>query len=160
MDQLSITFLTATTALIAGIASPLVSISVARRQFKASVISNNRERWIEALRDSIAEYIALATCAPLLVSRARVANGKTLSADHEILQMAERMVLVRSKIVLMTNATKDHHVDLRCSIDAVHTALASNYTIDREQWVRYLDAITLAGHAVLEAEWVRVKRGD
>ncbi len=51
MDQLTITFITASTALIAGIASPIVSISVARQQFKASVISNNRERWIEALRE-------------------------------------------------------------------------------------------------------------
>ncbi|SRR6266403_1607304 len=79
MDQLTITFITASTALIAGIASPIVSISVARRQFKASVISNNRERWIEALREAIAEYISLVASAALI---ARHATPSTTTSRH------------------------------------------------------------------------------
>jgi hypothetical protein len=160
MNELTITFITASTALIAGIASPLVSISVARRQFKASVISNNREKWLEALRESIAEYIALATCAPLVVHKARSVNGDAIYADQEILKTAERMVLVRNRIVLMTNPSKDCHLELCRRIDAVHTALVSDQTVQGEQWRAYLDAITLAGHAVLRFEWARVKRGD
>lgn len=54
MDPVIITFITASTALIA--ASPIVSISITRRQFKASVIANNREKWIEALREAIANH--------------------------------------------------------------------------------------------------------
>ena len=160
MDQLTITFLTASTALIAGIASPLVSISVARRQFKASVISNNRERWIEALRDSIAEYIALVTSAALIARRAKVVNGEIVYTDEEIIKTAERIVLVRSKIILMTNPTKNCHRDLCQSIEVVHRALVANRSMDLEQWRSHLNAITLAGHTVLEAEWARVKRGD
>jgi hypothetical protein len=160
MDQLTITFLTASTALIAGIASPLVSISVARRQFKASVISNNRERWIEALRDAIAEYIAVVTSAALMARRAKVVNGEIIYADEEMLKIAERIVLVRSKIILMTNPTKNCHRDLCQSIEVVHRALVANRHMDLEMWRSHLNAITLAGHTVLEAEWARVKRGD
>jgi hypothetical protein len=54
MDALTIAFVTACTALISAIVGPAVSYVVARRQIRASVISNNRERWTEALRDSVA----------------------------------------------------------------------------------------------------------
>jgi hypothetical protein len=56
MDVLTITFVTASTVLISAVTGPLVSYVVARRQIRASVISNNRERWIEALRDSVVEH--------------------------------------------------------------------------------------------------------
>ena len=159
MDPLTITFLTASTALIAGLASPIVSISVARQQFKASVISNNRERWIEALRDAISEYIAI-TNLILMARHARSADGDVDLADQEMLKAIERIVLVRSKIMLMTNPTKDHHRALCQRIEAVHRALVSKERLDREQWSSHLDAVTRAGHAVLEIEWARVKRGD
>jgi|HubBroStandDraft_2_1064218.scaffolds.fasta_scaffold282228_1 hypothetical protein len=160
MDQMTITFLTASTALIAGIASPIVSINIARRQFKASVISNNRERWIEALRDAIAEYIAVVTSAALVARHAKIVDGEIVYPDQEILRTAERMVLVRSKILLMTNPNKTCHRHLCESIDAVHRVLVANQTMELEKWRSHLDAITLAGHTVLEAEWSKVKRGD
>ena len=160
VDPLTITFLTASTALIAGVASPIVSISVARQQFKASVISNNRERWIEALRDAISEYIAIVTNVVLMACHARSADGDLDWADQEILKTIERIVLVRSKIMLMTNPAKDHHRDLRQCVEAVDRALLSKERLDSEQWRPRLDAIARAGHAMLEIEWARVKRGD
>ena len=160
MDPLTITFLTASTALIAGVAGPIVSISVARQQFKASVISNNRERWIEALRDAISEYIAIVTTVVLMARHARSADGDIDWADHEMLKAIERIVLVKSKIMLMTNPTKDHHRDLCQCIEAVHRALVSKEKRDPEHWRPHLEAITRAGHTVLEIEWARVKRGD
>jgi hypothetical protein len=51
--------LSACTALIATIVGPLVALSVARRQFIATVISGNRHRWIENLRNELAELISL-----------------------------------------------------------------------------------------------------
>jgi hypothetical protein len=43
MDVLTITFVTASTTLISTVTGPIVSYIVARRQIRASVISNNRE---------------------------------------------------------------------------------------------------------------------
>jgi len=75
----NLSFLTRTRgpcALIAGIASPLGSFNVARRQFKASVVSSNRERWIEVLRDAIAEHIAMVASVALSAQQAsRVDSG-------------------------------------------------------------------------------------
>src|SRR5258706_15845283 len=60
MDALTITFVTACSALVSAAAGPLVSIFVASRQVRASLISNNRERWVEGLPDSVAGDVALA----------------------------------------------------------------------------------------------------
>ncbi len=156
---MTITFLTASTALIAGIASPIVSIRVARQQFKTSIIANNRERWIESLRDAMAEYIAMVTSISLIAPHSKSSSAQG-GADSEFLKTAERIVFMRSKILLMTNPTKALHRDLCESVDAVHRVLAENRVLELEQWRAHLEAITLAGHTVLDAEWERVKRGD
>src|ERR1700736_6395194 len=101
MDVLAITFVTASTALISAITAPLVSYVVARRQIRASVISNNRERWVEALRDSVAEYIALLLSASVLKKTMGQDSLKAVTEDHALLQGIERIILVKSKILLM-----------------------------------------------------------
>src|SRR5882672_9933673 len=112
MDALTITFVTACTALIAGVAGPVVSVLVARQQIRASVISNNRERWVEALRDSVAEYVALV----LSASIARQAMGQehplVLGSDRALLQIAERIALVKNKIMFMINPNEGGHSEL------------------------------------------------
>jgi hypothetical protein len=160
MDQLAITFITATTALIAGIASPIVSISIARRQFKVSIISANRERWIEALRESIAEYISLATSVALIRRGASDDITEIIQSDPEARKAAERLVLVKNKILLMTNPTKSYHRELCQSIEGVHKSLLSKHTTTLQKWLSQLDAVATAGHGVLKSEWERVKRGD
>jgi hypothetical protein len=160
MNPFTITFLTATSALIAGIAGPIVSISVARQQIRASVISNNRERWIETLRDALAEYIAAVISAGLLESESRSAVDAMVRDDQEFRKTAERMLLVRSKIVLMTNPEEDCDRLLWQSIEAVHSAVVAKQTLTLQEWRTRLDAVTAAGQAVLRAEWARVKRGD
>ena len=59
MDPLLISVISACTALVASILGPLVTLSVAKRQFNASVLSANRQKWIETLRDMLAELISL-----------------------------------------------------------------------------------------------------
>jgi len=51
LDPLLISLVSAATALVASVVGPLVTLAVARRQFNATVISANRQKWIEALRD-------------------------------------------------------------------------------------------------------------
>ena len=69
MDPLLIGVISACTALVASIVGPIVTLSVARRQFNATVLSANRQRWIETLRDMLAELISLLVAA--LVVKAR-----------------------------------------------------------------------------------------
>jgi hypothetical protein len=160
MNPLMITLITASSALVAGIAGPIVSISVARRQIRAMVISNNRERWIEALRDALAEYVAVAASAALIGRDSKEDLQALVGGDHEFRQTAERMLLFKSKIPLMTNTKDEFDRELQQSIETVHTVVVSRETLTLEQWGARLDAVTVAGHAVLRAAWTRVKRGD
>jgi len=160
MNISAITLLTALSALIAGIIGPLVSMSVARRQIRASVVSKNRERWLETLRDAVAEFIALVTRAALIRERVGVDIEAAATADEEYRTTAERLILVRSKILLMTNPLEEPHLELCRSIESLHDALLSKRAVSVAQWLAQLDALVLSGRALLRVEWERVKRGE
>jgi hypothetical protein len=160
MDALTITFVTACTALIAGVAGPLVSVIVARQQIRASVISNNRERWAETLRDAVAEYVALALSASLAKQATRAGHSRRMGVDGALLQTAERIVLVKNKIMLMTNPNEGGHAELCQAIEVIYSALASDQPRSLTKMRADAETVTHAGRAVLKAEWARVKRGD
>jgi hypothetical protein len=160
VNPLTITLITATSALLAGIAGPIVSVAIARQQIKASVISNNRERWVEALRDALAEYVAAVTSAALIEHHSSEDLDAIVRADQEFRQTAQRMLLLRSKILLMTNPTEVCADALYRSIETVHATIVSKQGLTLAEWHERLEAITAAGRAVLRAEWARVKRGD
>ena len=58
----------ASTALVASIVGPFITLTVARRQYNATVISVSRQKWIETLRDTLAELIALLRAALVVKS--------------------------------------------------------------------------------------------
>jgi hypothetical protein len=124
MDVIAITFVTASTALISAVTRPLVSYIVARRQIRASVISNNRERWIEALRDSVAEYVALLLSA-YAVKRAMGQDPlKAMSENHTLLQIVDSLVLLKSKIMLMAKPSEGRYHKLCEAIELTYQCLA------------------------------------
>ena len=55
----TIAVISAVTALLAVLLSPLVSLWSAQRQSRVTVLSANRQAWINTLRDLIAEYISI-----------------------------------------------------------------------------------------------------
>jgi hypothetical protein len=160
MDVITITFVTASTALVSAVTGPLVSYIVATRQIRASVISNNRERWTEALRDSVAEYVALLLSASMVKQTIGQNPLKAVTEDHALLEIVERIILVKNKIMLMTNPDENRYRELCEIVEGTYQALMSD---DPEASGRIRigsEAITRAGRNVLTAEWARVKRGD
>jgi len=160
MDVLTITFVTASTALVSAVTGPVVSYIVARRQIRASVISNNRERWIEALRDSVAEYVALIVSAGMLQQATGQDPIKAITEDHALLQIVERVMLVKSKIMLMTNPNEGGYKELCDVVEATYQVIASGQPQAFEKIRTGSEEITRAGREVLKTEWARVKRGE
>jgi hypothetical protein len=68
MDSLLISLVSACTALVASVVGPVVTLAVAKRQFNANVLSANRQKWIETLRDMLAELISLLVSALVIKS--------------------------------------------------------------------------------------------
>jgi hypothetical protein len=160
MNQLTITMLTATSALIASIAAPVFSASVARWQIRATVISNNRELWIVALRDALSEYIAVATSAAAIEHAVTDDVETIVHGNRDFRRTVERMLLVKSKILLMTDSKGAVNNALRDGVEALYGALVSKQVLTLEEWQERINTITDLGHRVLRAEWARVKRGD
>jgi hypothetical protein len=159
MDALTITFVTACSALVSATVGPLVSIVVASKQIRASLVSTNRQRWIEALRDSIAEYVALAVSAAMLREVLRKDAFQAIRDDPQLAQLAERLALARNRTLLMLNPAKAVHHELSRAIEeAGRLLLESEATLG--QMNDHVEVITRTGRAVLQVEWTRVKRGD
>ncbi len=152
--------LSACTALIATIIGPLVALTVARRQFIATAISGNRHKWIETLRNELAELISLLAAALVVKSKwkSRWEHGRGPLSDPALLEKYEHIVLAQSKIQLLINPTDPEHRRLGDAIDAATGRLRSEEAPDAEIEGDIRNIVKL-GQGILKREWQRVKLG-
>ena len=133
MDPLLISVISACTALVASVAGPLVTLTVARRQFNANVLSANRQKWIETLRDMLAELISLLVAALVMKSdwKDKWDQGRgAIAKNPELLDKIERIVLVQWRIRLLINPTEADHQDLYRAIETAFKRLQSEESHD------------------------------
>jgi len=161
MDPVLVSLVSACTALVASVVGPLVTLSVARRQFNASVISANRQKWIEALRDLLAELVSLLVAA--LVIKAnwsdRWDQGRgPLAADPELLAKLERMILIQWKIRLLINPNEADHRELYATIETAFKRLQAEDARESDS-EGDVEHITRLAQTILKREWRRVKQG-
>jgi hypothetical protein len=159
MEIAWITFVTATTGLLSAVVRPIVSYVVAARQIRASAISNNRG-WIEALRDSVAEYVGLLLTVALIKHVMEENGGKVVGGDRDLRQIVERIVLVKNRILLMTNPSEKADAKLCKLVEASYQSLTSSVPRSIVVVRREAEAITQAGRDVLRTQWARVNRGE
>jgi hypothetical protein len=151
----------ACTALVASIVGPVVTLAVARRQFNATVISSNRHKWIETLRDMLAELISLLATALVIKSKWkdnwREGHGP-LDAEPALLDKFEHIILAQAKVQLLINPADADHQRLSEAIDDATRRLRSEESpnTDTEADIRL---IVEMGQSILKREWQRVKLG-
>lgn len=161
MDSLPISLISACTALVASIVAPFVTLSVAKRQFNATVLSANRQKWIESLRDLLAELISLFVAALVVKIDWKDKWDKgmgPLKADPNLLPKLERIVLVQWKIRLLINPAEADHEKLYRAITSAFKRLQAEDVLDADTEADIEKIATLA-QAILKREWVRVKQG-
>ena len=142
------------TALIAVIVSPIVSIYVAKRQIRASVVSTSRQKWIDSLRDQLAEFIAAAHVMGLH-------RGLNMIETPEFNSRLEQLRLIESKVLLLLNPNEADHKVLAATIGALIPQLfAGDELAKRKVAKEALPRITQQSQSILKREWERVKRGD
>jgi hypothetical protein len=151
----------ACTALVASTVGPVVTLNVARRQFNATVISGNRHKWIETLRDELAELISLLATALVVKSKWKDhwEQGRgPLNTEPALLEKFERIVLAESKIRLLINPGDEDQQHLGEAIEAATRRLRSEDASDAETEAD-IQAIVARAQSVLRREWLRVKLG-
>lgn len=148
-----VAIISALTALCAVLISPLVSLRNTDKQAKVSVLSANRQKWIDSLRDLLAEFS----------TAVRVVGFEKTAPEKK--KRIERLMFLEYKIKLMINPKEDDHrrlVDVvaqarkLCSsvyggvISPVEDSTAEDFNVA-------LCSITEIGQTILKREWDRVK---
>lgn len=162
MDATSISFVSALTALTASILGPVVTLTVARRQFNANVLSANRQRWLETVRDTLAEF-ASQVVGVVVIKTGREGKWKdgfhAASEDPEVRQRLERLVFLFWRIRLLTNPHEPDHVELCREIESTLASLKAP-GLDEPMTRAGVERITRLSQSILKREWERVKRGS
>jgi hypothetical protein len=156
-----ISLVSAGTALVASVVGPVITLTVAQRQFNATVISANRQKWIETMRDTLAELIALIRAALVVKSKWKDKWDRglgPLNADPAMLDKFEHIVLAQSKIELLMNPIDGDHQRLYETIESAIERLRAEESLEAET-LHDIRTITALGQAILKREWQRVKIG-
>jgi hypothetical protein len=117
------------------------------RQIKANVISTNRQRWIDLLRDDVAEFLQChAICRDM-------ADGIDLSLEERKAgrQANERRALLFQRIRLRLNPKETPHNDLVTDLESL---VRSNIPALSDPAFERVIKLT---QPILKAEWNRVK---
>ena len=161
MDATTIGFISAITALAASILGPTVTLVVAKRQFNANVVSANRQRWIDTLREQVAELISLLGSAMVTKQRLQAdwrGGQGAIEADPTLLAKVEKIVLAYAQIQLLTNVSQADHRQLNEAVESALNHLKDDEMREAELTID-VENITRYGRAIIQREWRRVKQG-
>lgn len=158
MSPVWVAFVAACSALLASVIGPFVTFAISRRQFRANVISTNREKWIGTLRETTAEFISLGAAACVQAANGTAHGHARVQADPALLPRFERIVLVRWNLRLLLNPSERSHMAVAHAVDAVAAELIAG-TADPVTLQSKMDAIASATQVVIREAWQRVKRG-
>jgi hypothetical protein len=156
-----LSLITAMTALVASIMGPLVTLRVARGQLRASVISTNRQKWMETFRDHISELLSLMNAAQL-IKRYSIESWRgglgPVQANLGLTEKFERAYMALAQIRLLTNTSDPEHQRLN---DALETALVhlQHDELREDELGAAVEEVIALGRTIIRHEWDRVKRG-
>jgi hypothetical protein len=154
------------TAFAAVIVSPIISLIVTRsqsrtalevasQQIKASVVSANRQAWINNLRDAIAEFLGALTH---IEARPAVQINRDEAREREYVERVRRL---RSRIALMINPQEEDHRRLLVLIDTAVSLAPVSFDAELvKKATQVQQDITEQSQRILKREWERVKSGE
>ncbi|WP_414474366.1 hypothetical protein [Microvirga sp. M2] len=157
-----ITLVFASNAMIASIAGAFVNTRNAKIEFKANVLSVNRQRWIETMCDLVANLNSQLLTTAAVRHTVEEPIGTVIARDPELFRRVESLLRTVSKTELMLNPLEKDHQQLKALMsEAVDQLRSSSPGGDIEECIDVIsrDIIQLS-QAILKREWVRVKRGE
>jgi hypothetical protein len=157
-----ITLIFASNAMIASIAGPVVSTRIARTQFKANVLSVNRQKWIETMRDLIASLVAQLQTTAAVRRTVDEPASEVIARDPELLKRVENLLRTIAKIELMLSPFNERHQTLNTLMrDAVEELRTPTHEGELEEQIDAMSRdIVSISREILRFEWARVKRAE
>ena len=146
--------ISAIVALVGSIAGPTISLIIARKQIKAGVVSGNRLRWIEHLRQETSEFLALIN----IVAVNRTGNHDMIDKNRT-LEYAEKILTKKATIELLLNPHEQTHNELLSAVNSAGDACLNGSDVadtkNRNERVHKVMKLT---KRILKDEWERVKK--
>ena len=148
-NPVSIQIMSLLIAILATFFGPLIQLHIAKRQIRASVLSSNRQQWIDRLREQIANFITI-------ISELNThAQFKHLDISM-VIQKTREMHFCHSKITLMLNPEEPDHIKLIELLKSAKTGI----TKTSEENNIDIPAIVALSQSIFKNEWKRVKSGN
>jgi len=152
-----VTILSLVTAMLAVLFGPLISWFIAKRRddislkvAKKQVVAPIRQKWIDRLRDLIAEMLSIAHYYHIAQAGDDSPEGE--EAETEV---HKKMLFLQREVELMINPKESEHRELAERLGKLAFGLN-----DRENWYSFGTQITEAtelAQRILKTEWTRVK---
>jgi hypothetical protein len=139
----------AMTALAAVIITPFLTYLNARKQIRANLVSANRQAWINALRDELAELFEL------LVWQFHLRPG-TYGGEEGHRYEAEK----RSRIRLLINKIRLRLNPNESDTQVLLGGLEALQSFDESNFDELMETAVSKSQDILKAEWKRVKKGQ
>jgi hypothetical protein len=180
---IAVALLSTTVALIATVVGPIISMRIAKKQivsgfetqrqqtdtairvarlnFNAMVVSTNRQRWIDNLRDTLAEFLAFA--------RSVASHIRARSFGADVPDQVRRMLELSTKVELFLNPGEPDHMAFVSRLHELQSAALSHDAVSLSSEAPDADAdmldslvsdLTKRAKVILKAEWDRVKDGE
>lgn len=118
------------------------------RTIRATVVSTNRQKWIDSIRDDLALFLRLSS-----IDHMHQWSQMPSAALIEETQAARKeMHLLSLRIMLKLNPAEKEHAQFMGMIEELRTT-------SRPQQDGLPDRLARAGQDIFKAEWERIKRG-
>jgi 23S rRNA pseudoU1915 N3-methylase RlmH len=153
---LDLATVSAVTALVAVIVGPLVSVYVAKKQIRSSIVSTNRQKWIDRLRDELAALLKDIQHTPSAYSANSISTSEAIAKHGEI---TERVEVIK----LLINPKEADHQELVRLISSANSLVITSINQKRgnaKELQNISQNIASLSQQILKREWERVKSGE
>jgi len=137
----------------------LCSYFISRQQIKATVLSGNRQQWINTLRDCIADFQTKAKIAIVEADLASHVQTSTAANAGNHDDAMKTMRLLANIIALLINPKEADNAELLSRLNELETHCIDGNPGNREKEKLLQSSITTIGQRILKREWERVKKG-
>ncbi len=133
------------------------SRKIVQLDFNKTVLSGNRQAWINTLRDAISEYIAMCNTYSIKLDQIK-SKGKEAAQNADTSDLKE-ILRLEFKIVLMVNSNEEDSKQLINQLGLYTKALFGEPAIMQEP-ESIQQSIVEITKTILKKEWERVKKGE
>jgi gluconate kinase len=123
-------------------------INIAARNSRATVVSANRQKWIDAIRDDVADFISTRSQLSALTSAGSFerAGQDALLTEQRALQT--KLVMLQARIDMRLNHTESDHRELLNAL-----------SLYDQQFSEELDiSLRVVGRKIFKDEWTRLQK--